>query len=423
MSGPAPAAARGCRRRAPGTRRLVGARRARRLAPVVPLLLLVAVARAGDATPSPSQRFERAVAALPAPDANLAFAFHGDVRVPGGEKPIGTLDLDVRPAPGAAWRVEERLHLEGRDRPAKIETTALLDRTLAPREGRLSIDDPLGPRAYVWRLDGTVLRVTTEGEGLVAMEKRADLEAPATTTLAAFLLFARLAKDPGGEVETRVFDPSWEYLEAGRPFSAARLAPGTPPSTSTAPEETTRTWTGAFGGGDLAITLGAGGAVREVRWRTEHPGPFVDLVARASAAHPEDEPPADVFDAPAGSPRAAALRVALAFAMGDAERFDPLVDWPALRKHMSAQVHGNVTDEAFRERILAQFRRQAAAHADGTPDVGAEEARLRGIWGDLEVASEGADAAVVTMPASYGGMRLTLGRADGVWRLVRLPGS
>lgn len=388
---------------------------------LVPALLLPTPSRAEDDTPAAA--YEKAVAGFPKPASDRAFAraFAGEGAVIANEKEVGRFRLAARGAPLSGtpdgpvhWRLEEYLAWTIDEVAVRREATAFADNTLRPVEGALIETDEWGDTTtYAWRKTGDGYRVEMTGESRTPMERTAAEEGPSLTTMAALVLFGRLAPSETAIYETRIFDPSWDYLDAERPFVATRI---TVEIEGTWRGHEARIVTATWKNARLVVALHAESGDLLGLEVHEKGRPDLLLLPEAKATTETDD---DLFAAPAGTPRACALRVALAFATADPDLFAEVIHWPTLKENMKDRIQGTVSDEAFRKAILEQFD---ARKQDPQPRKEAE-AFLRGLADRIEVETKGSNEAVVTLPEEYGRMRLTVALVDGAWHLVRLPGS
>lgn len=365
-------------------------------------------------------------ASKPALDAVRGFEYRGTIRRDGGA--IGTFHLaaSVAPLPGAPadgpphWRLVERRvwEEEEAESPLALTTTAWVDADLLPVAGSVEETDAWGSQtSFAWKRKGESYHVEVRSEERTPLEREAAAEDPALTTLAAFVARGRLAEEDLPAEKVHLWDPTWEYLQAEAPFLAGTLTVTIAGRWQGDPAALVE-WTSET----LRILVALAPETRALRGAEVHPKhgpPLVFLPGDGGAAPADDEPPALSFHAPATSPEACALRVALAFMTADVDLFDETIHWPSLRKNHPGIVKGEVSDAEFRKAIRAQFEAKKQP-----PQPRAEaEAFLRSIAKDLETRPNGPAAATIVLPEAFGGMRLGVAKVEDAWFLIRLPGT
>jgi len=377
------------------------------------LLLLGVAARAGDGEP-PRLEYEQVVAAFPAATSERAFAWQGVVEAQGTR--VGSFALEAKAVSEGQWQLAERVSIAAADARTAWEADLRVDRRLVPVRGVLKETDELGDAlTHTWKAAEEGYRVETRSAARTPMQRTARKQEPSLCGLASLALFARLVPAEPGTCTTRVFHPEWEYLEAERPFVPVALTVTLADGGEGRQILEVRAVEGKT---EVRVLLDAASRdLVEIRIRGRAPA---DLTLEP-AQGPPDGTSEDLFAEPSTTPRGCAARVALAFATVDVDHFDRLVHWPTLRRNMKASIRGDLTDEAFREKILDQFREQGR----GREPQAREEAQafIREQAEGFGVETRGADDAVVTLGAAWGGMRLTLRKVENGWRLVRLPGA
>ena len=381
---------------------------------LLPVLTWAPTSRAGDGPPA--RDFEKTVAAFPAPSDALGFDVQGTVEA--GSETVGTFRLAAAvegEQEPVGWRLIEERRTTFDDVVLRLDARATASTSLDPTSGVLSEEDEYGDRLrHTWKEQAGAYRVETRSTSRQPMGRSAEKEGACLTTLAALVLFARLAAAEDATYETRLFHPDWNYLEAERPFVATRLVV----SSTEGAEGSTHRLTAVQERARFEVVMDK--TTRDLQTLTIRHENRPVLVLRPGADEEPDEPTTDLFAAPSPTPRGCAARVALAFATVDAERFEAVIHWPTLRQDMAASITGEVSDEAFRASILDQFRKQG----EGREPQPAEDARafLAQETPGFEVATQGEDVAVVTLSEAWGRMRLTLCRVGEAWYLARLPG-
>jgi len=374
------------------------------------LVLASPPAGAGEEAP-PNRGYTTTVSAFPAPGAAAAFDVAGRIESKGA--PVGTFRL----AAGAdssgetpRWALVEERKTTFDDVSLEREARATADGALRPEHGTLREVDAFGEEiVHEWKKDGTGYRVETSSPSRRPMGRSASEAGSCLTSLAALVLFARLAPAASATYETRLFEPGWDYLEAEQPFLATRLIldrSGEAVRLQAVQERAT-----------YEVLLDPQTLALNQLTIREKGRPVLVLKPGPVAEGPTTTE--DLFAAPSPTPRGCAARVALAFATVDDQLFEAVIHWPTLRKNMQASITGTVTDEAFRDSILGQFRKQGAGREPQAADDARAFLQQEAPSFSVERKEEGT---AVTLSEAWGRMRLTCTRVEGAWYLARLPG-
>jgi hypothetical protein len=376
----------------------------------VALLCIAAVALAGEdaaPAPTPAERFATVVADLPAPSAERGFSVSGGVYTKGVR--LGDFSFSAKPdlvGGEVWWRVEDQGRLEVGEKSRNEVGTAWLraDLSAVRGEGRQTKNGE--KTTFRWkRKEGAFSVETSSGTPPAATEETVAGESGALATVAAVILFCRLAPEKAEEYAATLFDP--------KPDDGPHL----------------RTFSLAVGGeGDFrgrkarlyvrkdekrTVTIALAPKSRDFLGMTVVGADGVTVELRPEAAA------ADGFRPPARSPARAALLVALAYGTGDSRLYDELADWPAIAADLAKKrPDGKFTAAGVRRSVLARL-----AGYEGRQPRASVLAGLKMAESDLTVEKEGEDRATVSFPAMYQGLVLVVGRKDGIWRLVALPGT
>lgn len=298
------------------------------------LVLLSPWARAAEEDP-PSRDYATTIAAFPAPTASAAYDVAGRIESKGA--PVGTFRLAAGAdssgeTPRWALVEERKTTFDAVSLERKARATA--DASLRPRHGSLREIDAFGEEiVHTWKTDGDGYRVETSSPSRRLMGRSASEAGSCLTSLAALVLFARLAPAASATYETRLFEPGWDYLEAEQPFLATRLIldrSGEAVRLRAVQERAT-----------YEVLLDP--KTRSLRRLIirEEGRPVLVLKPGPVAEGPTTTE--DLFAAPSPTPRGCAARVALAFATVDDQLFAAVIHWPTLRKNMQASITGTVT--------------------------------------------------------------------------------
>ncbi len=381
------------------------------------LCLPMAGVHAEDEAVKPEAAFEAAVATLPAPSAEHAFTFEGEVRV--ADELVGTITFAAEPTgDGEAWLVTDALSFAG---GAYVRTyTAQLDRRLQPVRGKVTGKEP-GTEAFevTWTRTETGLAVrhsaTKAGETVVS-EKMIPHTGTTTTTMCSLWLFGRLSGLARGSYAVTVFDAD----------------PGPGDATFE-----TATWTqgdkGAWGDRKAVLLEGTKGAkgiaagfdpqTRALLGiRTASGGQGPDLEIRpVPAAAPEQTDDTPQFSGPPRSAREAALQAGLAFATGDLELVERLLHWPTWYAEQKAAHTGEepfAELPAYKAAVLEQLGKSLPKMP--RPMM---EGMLKSMGDQLGLKTLEGGLTQATFPPMLRSMVVTLGEFDGQWYLARLPGA
>ncbi|MHC5012252.1 MAG: hypothetical protein ACYTG6_15135, partial [Planctomycetota bacterium] len=235
---------------------------------------------------------------------------------------------------------------------------------------------------------------------------------PALNTFASLVLFTRSVLSQGGTFEAPAWSPRYNLAAGEKPIEATRIT-----LTGTGPWQETEALLVEVTRNQREVTLAFHPDTKEVlgiEMRNPARGQTVLLLPLGEG------PPDDLgLDRPAETPEAAALRAQLAIATADLDLLTEVIHWPSLHADAISTVPGmDMPLEDYKKQVLDQLAsRLQPASRD------AVEITLRAAAPNLLVARSGEDRAVVTFPEAQGGQVLEVGRVDGVWYLVKLPGS
>ncbi len=380
---------------------------------LVAVYLAATLTARADDKPQPIA-LEKRVASLPAPTKALGFDITVEVQALGNV--IGEARFQAEPGilPGTkttGWQIRETLTVgQGEDGIHRL-LEAWLRPDLEPVQGRIVEgrgDDPL---VHAFRRVEGRFEVVVTGDGREGRTKRAERPGHALLGTSSYILLARHVGGKRAAFVGRSFDPTWDLLVAGRPFHDTRITAG-PRAYRGRPAWRLQMRCPAENE-QLTIVLDA--STKALLYAHIQPpsSPAFDLRPKRKAQAAD----AAILDGAAKTPRAAAMRTALAFLTGDLDLFTATVHWKRLQENGKAYVRGKPSPERFKAAIQKQFR------TNRPPAIPADAARKRILAAQdaFLVEMKGKAGAVVTLPPTIAPMRLTVEQIEGTWFLVKLP--
>lgn len=370
------------------------------LAPAVVLaasgLLMPAPAGAEDENPT---TYERRRATLPWPAADKAFTFEGQFLM--GDNPMGSVKLVVAPREGVpGWSVTQTIEMAGG--AMRMGGTTLFDAKLTPLSGTLEQKGPKESITKTWKTTQAGVEFTTVGD---ATPRPIAHEGPFLTSMTSVLLFCRLIDFAEGTYEATILDEdketfvgtSWSCEPAGMwNGTKARLVKG-----ERADGKRMEAGFDAATGALLGVKLIDGERLMAFR-----PGEAPKLEA-------------NYFDSDATSAKQAALQAALSFSTADFELLERIVHWPSVHAHLTAaNPDPELTEDKLKAQLMTQFR--STLKPQGTREALAPF--LQAMAGGLTVSGDEQETLVKFGP-NFRNLQLLVGKRDGTWKLVRLPGT
>jgi hypothetical protein len=381
------------------------------------VVLALAVALVLPRSPRPAAAEEpaaRALPPLPAPAAEHAWSFVGDMLVNGS--PLGTIthSMEVTTHEGApAWKAVDTLEVGTERDGVRARAEALLDARLVALAGT-TVSEATGEASVTltWRRDGASYLVTRrEGEketqvvvpaaeGRIATLAaqihllRALPSATATYRVLELLVDPNVGDDPArraGELTVEVLEPGPFEHDAAKPVAVRgrfvrREDPG----------RAMRAWLAAEGRALLGLDQPESGFV---------------LRAKKPAAPAGDGAPRTAKDA--------ALRAARALAVGDAQALGRLFHWDTVDARLAKDPEfAALEPPARRTRLLEQLDEKLEENPPQVIDM-----VLQGMDEALQLEDLGGGRTRVTFPEIFRGLRLVVVKVGDAWLLDDLPGA
>jgi hypothetical protein len=368
------------------------------------------------AQPTPEERTEKVLAALPAPSAAEAWSFDADLFVNG--KPAGgaTFRLDVaKEGEATLWRAVESVEFrEGAVPVVKIDLEAVMDTRLTALYGKTVSTSKEGVVTFGWRrtpLGYGIERKEGEQDPQRVMLREATVLKASIAGLVRFLR-AVPAEPAAYAVRVLVQDPNVGMTAEARIRDVLLEVQGL-----------------------QRVILGQ--AEREVwvvrrldpdkgerfLWFDAKDRTFLALVQpsnRLEFVRKGLGPTAEVLDwkRPPRTALAAALQAARGFAVADMDALERLLWWPGVTARMKADpANKDLDDAVLKARVLEQLKGSLTAQA---PAVFIE-GMLEGMAAELKLEDAGEGRVRATFPPAFRNLKLVLVPVEGVWYLAELP--
>ncbi len=373
------------------------------------LALRHAPAAAEEAAPNPAQAYATAVKALAGPTAAESFAFTGVLRLNGKTMGYATLRAGLAAGHEGQWVTEDRFVIKGRAVPTVERSTARLTRQLELLAGTSSSTSP-AKGALTWTRTAAgfeVVRPASEAEGTPeAATKTFAHKASALNTMAATLLFCRLALPAKAAYATTIFE-----VEAGMQGKPA-LQPVAIEVLGEQEIQGQKLWVvhARKGGKELTIlfkpTTRDVVAVRIVEGKTT-----LEIL------------PGDMWVMPAPDAVTAGMRGMFALSTGDMAVLDDVLHWPSLHAQELANAppekrSTSVDVERWRKNVLAGY----AKHLTKRPAAMLQQLIKSGQAQIKQVKLTGGRVRVTFGPMMRN-TQFVVAPVDGVWHVVEQPGQ
>lgn len=390
-----------------------------------PILFCALLCWSGSATAEDgAPDFETARKALPAASDKHAFDQHFDLSINGHAVAKAQLSAQpiAREGEKQGWKIREFVRVAIPNGPTQERTLeAEIDHTLKPLHGRIEMTDNSGATTrYAWKRLAQGFQVTMSNPSDAAKdtnykgtERTIEEEKSSIHGMTSLLLFARQLLPKAGSYTTHVIKPDFNLLKAERPYEAATIE--LEPEAS---HEGKPAWRLIATRSNRKLEALIDPATRELLWMrgTSEGGPV--LLFTPSKASPKPKMlDATVFEKPAKSAIAAALRTAYAYKTADVEVMDSVAHWPSIRKVLGSRVPANIDQQHFEEMMRKGFKQQV--EAVDTP----EQAKryLLSIQGEITTRVLESGATEVTLPDKALGKPLVVQEIEGIWYLVEFP--
>ena len=365
------------------------------------LLLLLAFAgvRPVQAEDEAPVTYDARRATLPWPAPTKAIRFEGTFLV--GGVGVGTVKLTAEPRTDAeGWATSMEMSMGGG--AMSMSGTSLLDAKLAPVSGVHEEKSPDGAKQSTWKAQAGGVQVTPAGGEPQVVEQSATF----IPSLSALLLFCRLSDFAPGTYTAPLLDND------GPKFVGATWTCGE-----------VGTWGGqkarlVKGKRDDGRTLEAGFDFETSALLGVKLGDETNTFEFRRGGQVEAQPKG-YFQDDAKTAQQAAVQAGLAFALADFDLLERIVHWPSVHAHLTAQDPTLATTdvESLKVILMAQFR--ATLKPQGQRE--ALEPVLQATAPSLEATGDDS-ATVVKFGAAFRNLELTVGKRDGKWMLLRLPG-
>lgn len=377
-------------------------------------LLAAGSAAAEDPAPQPSPKaaYAARIAALPEPSAELGFDLMGVLRL--GEKRIGHARLTAAPTKSAdgslVWAVKDAIVIKTAAIPEVEVASAQLDRRLGPLSGEVRSTRP-GEGGIHWERTETGYRVFRKRiQGAVEQEevRNHEVAAGALTTLAATLLFCKLALPDPAKYETRIlrFKESFKGESLVQALTLEVVGEETLPNGH-------KVLVAKGQRGDKKLTaLFDPETKAPVGIRLEEPKMKLEILA------------GDVFSLPATTARVAAMRAGYAFSTGELEVLDDVAHWKSLHKRaMDARTEEEKEKEPigvdeYRKRMMEALGKNLQKRS--TEMMGRI---VKSLADQIQLEKQADGTVKATFPAMFQGMKVLVGEEGGIWYMVAMPGA
>ena len=371
------------------------------------LLLAVTLSACGDDPTSTSAQppdlgdapYDMQRARLPWPAPDKGFTFEGHLRAMGA--PMGNVTLTATPrsdAPGWKTTMSAKIDAMG----MSMDSTALFDRYFTPSSGTYAEGNASGTNSSKWQ-------ATDKGLEIRASAKESDEptvlehDGAFVTGVMELLLFSRLADFPAEKFEVAIVDIDSESLNDGT-WSCARdgtwnNAPAIVLSGTRSDNKTLEAGFDPTSGELLGVKMTEGQQVFE----------FV--------RGPAPKQSNNFFQRPATNAQEAAAQAALAFATADMELLERVVHWPSVYEDMVAnRPEAAMGVEKMKAIMLKNLGK--TLEAKGTAEMLGPI--LQGLAPSLKTTGN-EDETIVEFGSNFREMKLTVGKRDGTWHLLKLP--
>ncbi len=370
--------------------------------PILCLLLAFILAACGEPATPPdlgSTPFDMKRARLPWPAANKGFEFKGHLRLMGA--PMGTVNLSAsarEDAPG--WKTT--MHAEIKAAGMTIDSTALFDRYLTPVSGTYAESNAEGTKSSEWAATEKGLEIRAKGDE-DAEPTLIEHEGAFVTGVMEMFLFCRLSEFAGEKYEIAVVDIDKAKLVQGtwtcNQGGTWETEPATVLSGTRSDGKTLEAGFHAESGELLGVKMAEGAQVFEFR--------------KGDAPKESN----NFFQRPATTAQEAAVQAALAFATADIELLERIVHWPSAYAHLiKGSPEADIGVDELKGVMLKKLRE--TLKAQGSPEMLGPI--LQALAPSLKTTGTDEET-VVEFGPNFRNMKLTVGKREGTWRLLKLP--
>ena len=369
-----------------------------------------------------SEAFAIAVTAMPAPSSEGGYVFDAVVYM--GDTKLGPAQFKAasfRDGEQVLWQLTEGTNLmEGTFRTQQAAvltpTLRLVKGTLQQLERRrVPAGTEIKRTKVAWkvkerRVEAHVHRTGTEDQDVVV-----EVASPILPGLGGVMLFAQHCKAEDATYECPSFDVTDIGIEGKQAVETIRFQVHTGRSFDTRPAIVLERLDETEGSSFVYVDPKTR-AILAVE-RTSAPGrPPMRMVAANVITTPQS-----AFAGPATSAKEAASRAAYALFAKHEGTLNAITHWSTVHALMKEQLTEPVAVATFRERMLASLMLNLRKTAPST-----SPAKIRAILNaareDLVLTDGGGGVTLVTFPQAFNNLQLKVGKKDGAWYLVRLPG-
>lgn len=368
--------------------------------------------------PSPAERAEKVLAALPGPKAGDSWSFEGDVLINGALMGSATLRLEaVKEGEADLWKATETVRIGPAEKPVmSIDLEAVIDATLTGLHGTTVSTDATATTTVTWRR-------TPLGYGLertVGQEPAEKALLKDVTALKASLCgLVRFCRALPAEPAVYAVQSLNQEANVG-PLPERRVKDVV--LTVEGEQEVTlgarkgRAWVVRLKDDDAERTLAFDPKDRALL-ALSRPSSRLEILKKGLAGAAKEQAAFD-WKGPATSPEGAAIIAGRAFAVADVEAIERNTWWPAATEKAKDQPGLAELDEAGRKaKILESLKANLKA---GAPAAMIEPV-LEQIRGDLVVEDAGEGRKRVKFPEMFRSLELVVMEVEGAWYLAEFP--